>query len=266
MPKKRVLAAIIILVLVAGGLWLLYGHSNSPSSKTATSSGASSTSSQSTQSQPSSPTPISDDFDKTKYSLTDPTSIWVIVNKQHPMQPVTYVPNDLRYPKVTLRVPGQTEMQMRDVAATALEKMFAGASQAGYKLEISTAYRGYTYQKTLYDGYVASSGQAAADQESARPGYSEHQTGLAVDIRAQSNKCGLEACFGTMPEGEWLAANAYKYGFILRYTADKVAVTGYEYEPWHFRYVGTDLSQEMHKQNIETLEEFFGVTGGATYK
>lgn len=206
-----------------------------------------------------------DSFNKAQYSLTDPNSIWVIVNKQHPIQPINFVPSDLVFPNVTLRVPGQTEMMMRSVAATALEQFFTAAAVAGYKLEISTAYRGYTYQQTLYNNYVNAAGQAAADQESARPGYSEHQTGLAVDIRTQSNQCNLETCFGGLPEGQWLAANAYKYGFLLRYPADKVAITGYEYEPWHFRYVGTELSQEMHKDHVETLEEFFGVTGGTTY-
>lgn len=156
-------------------------------------------------------------------------------------------------------------MQMRSAAATALEKMFAGAANAGYKLQISTAYRGYAYQKQLYDGYVTSAGQAAADQESARPGYSEHQTGLAVDIRSASNTCSLEACFGTTPEGEWLAANAYRYGFLLRYPQDKESVTGYEYEPWHFRYIGTDLSNELYNDHVQTLEEFFHVSGGTTY-
>ena len=205
-------------------------------------------------------------FNKKQFSTTDPNSLWVIVNKQHPLIPVTYAPSDLRTPNVTLRVPGAAEMQMRAAAATALEKMFVGASADGYKLEISTAYRGYNYQKSLYDGYVSSQGQAAADQESARPGYSEHQTGLAVDIRNAADTCSLEACFGATPEGEWLAANSYKYGFILRYPADKQAVTGYEYEPWHFRYVGTDLAGEMHKTHSKTLEEFFGVSGGVTYK
>jgi len=156
-------------------------------------------------------------------------------------------------------------MQMRDAAATALEHMFAAAETAGYKLQISTAYRGYAYQKTLYDSYVKSQGQTAADQGSARPGYSEHQTGWAVDIRNQANTCSLEACFGETPDGKWLAANAYKYGFLLRYPADKVSVTGYEYEPWHFRYIGTDLSNEMHAKHIETMEEFFNVSGGTTY-
>jgi D-alanyl-D-alanine carboxypeptidase len=254
--SKRAIWIISVVIVVAAGLAYWKLGNSSPQASVQTKKQSTTTTS----------TKPVDTFSKTQFSTTDPNSLWIIVNKQHPLQPITYAPSDLRYPNVTLRVPGQTEMQMRDPAATALEKMFVGAEAAGYKLQVSTAYRGYSYQKTLYDGYVASAGQTAADQESARPGYSEHQTGLAVDIRAQSDKCSLEACFGTMPEGDWLATNAYKYGFLLRYPADKVKVTGYEYEPWHFRYIGTDLSQELHKQNIQTLEEFFGVTGGETYK
>jgi len=247
------LTAVFVALLVLGyGGWWLVSHRSATSSTTSMPKTTTKT------------TPATT-FDKKKYSLTDPTSIWVIVNKQHPLQPATYTPSDLRYPNVTLRVPGQTEMQMRAPAATALEQMVGAAQQAGYKLEVSTAYRGYAYQKSLYDGYVKNAGQAAADQESARPGYSEHQTGLAVDLRTQTNQCSLQACFGTLPEGKWLDANAYQYGFILRYPADKTTVTGYEYEPWHFRYVGTDLSLAMHTQQSETLEEFFGVTGGTTY-
>lgn len=157
-------------------------------------------------------------------------------------------------------------MQLRGEAALATEKLFAGADAAGYKLQVSTAYRGYAYQKTLYDSYVAKSGQAAADTFSARPGYSEHQTGWALDIRTADNQCPLEACFGDLPEGKWLATNAYQYGFILRYPANKTTITGYSYEPWHFRYVGASLAAEMHTQSIETMEEFFGVSGGASYE
>jgi D-alanyl-D-alanine carboxypeptidase len=254
--SKRIILGLCTAIVIAGAVWFGLSTRSADTAKSPAKETSAKTAS----------TKSTDTFSKTQFSTTDPTSLWVIVNKQHPLQPADYAPSDLRYPNVTLRVPGQTEMQMRDPAVTALEKLFAGAETAGYKLTVSTAYRGYTYQKTLYNGYVASAGQAAADQESARPGYSEHQTGLAVDIRAQSDKCSLEACFGTMPEGQWLAANAYKYGFLLRYPADKVTVTGYEYEPWHFRYIGTDLAQELHKQNIQTLEEFFGVTGGTTYK
>ena len=204
-------------------------------------------------------------FNKQQYSLTDPTSIWVVVNKQHPLQPQDYTPPDLTTPNVPLASPGAANMQMRAVTATALTQMFAAAKQDNVNLRVDSAYRSYSYQQSLYSRYVATSGQATADQESARAGYSEHQTGLSVDIGAVSGVCSLEQCFGSTPEGEWLAANSYKYGFILRYPADKTTITGYEYEPWHFRYVGTDLSEEMQKENIQTLEEFFGVSGGTTY-
>lgn len=204
-------------------------------------------------------------FDKTTFSTTNTESPWVIVNKKHPIIPVTYAPNDLRKPNVPLRVPGATEMQLRDEAATALEEMFMAANAEGIHIQVSTAYRGYDYQKTLYDGYVASEGQDTADSVSARPGYSEHQTGWAVDIRSTTDTCGLEVCFGDTPEGKWLAANAHAYGYHLRYPKGKEAITGYGFEPWHFRYVGTSLSQELHTKQIKTLEDFFNVTGGAEY-
>lgn len=254
---RKFFLGLIIICIIAAGLTLLTHSWRSASVPTADTSRVDTDHKQKQS---------TDSFDKTRYSLTDPTSIWVIVNKQHPLTPISYAPDDLVTPSVTLRVPGQQEMEMRRAAADALEQMFAGAANAGYKLKISTAYRGYNYQKTLYDQYAARDGQAKADTYSARPGYSEHQTGLAVDIRNQVDTCSLNACFGATPEGKWLAANAYRYGFLVRYPADKEAVTGYEYEPWHFRYIGTDLSIEMHKQGVETLEEFFNVSGGTTYK
>jgi len=204
-------------------------------------------------------------FDKTRYSTTDPTSIWVVVNKPLPLNPIDYVPKDLVVPSVPLRVPGNESMELRQVTATAVEKLFAGAKDAGYNLMLSSGYRSYTYQVNLYNGYVKSSSVAEADKTSARPGHSEHQTGLALDVEPTSKKCELDTCFGDTPEGKWLAANAYKYGFIIRYPADKVAVTGYDYEPWHIRYVGTDLSTELHNTGVTTLEEFFGVKGGKNF-
>ena len=204
-------------------------------------------------------------FDKTQFSKTDPSSIWVVVNKQHALTPGDYVPADLTIPDVPQRVPGNESMQLRAAAAGALEQMFAGAKSAGLGLMLSSGYRSYTYQVGLYNGYVRTEGQAAADKSSARPGHSEHQTGLAADIEPTSRTCELNACFANTPEGIWLAANAYKYGFILRYLPDKVPVTGYESEPWHFRYVGTQLAGEMRIEGITTLEEFFGITGGQSY-
>jgi D-alanyl-D-alanine carboxypeptidase len=108
-------------------------------------------------------------------------------------------------------------------------------------------------------------GQAEADRTSARPGYSEHQTGLAFDVEVSGGKCHLEKCLGETPDGKWVAANAYKYGFIVRYPEGKENVTGYDYEPWHLRYVGTDLASEMHTKSVQTLEEFFNISGGKNY-
>lgn len=203
-----------------------------------------------------------DSFNKTQYSLTDPASMWVLVNKKHQLSPKTYTPTDLTVPDVPQRVPGNETMQMRKMTADALTQLFGGAKDAGFNLMVASGYRSYNYQLNLYNGYVSSIGQAQADKTSARPGYSEHQTGLSVDVEPTTRKCELDTCFGTMPEGQWVAANAYKYGFIIRYPSDKVSVTGYEYEPWHVRYVGVDLATEMHNKGLSTLEEFFGTPGG----
>jgi D-alanyl-D-alanine carboxypeptidase len=253
--KRKLVYAVIAVILLAGG-WVILRSSHTDSTKLPP---------RQTSHRQSRPEPKSEAFNKSRYSLTDPSSIWVIVNKQHSLKPVSYTPDDLVLPDVTQRVPGAAEMKMRRVAASALETMFADARKRGINLLISTAYRGYSYQSVLYNGYVKHDGKAAADKSSARPGYSEHQTGLAVDIRAQSGKCPVAQCFSNTPEGKWLAANAYKYGFLLRYPEDKESVTGYEYEPWHFRYIGTYLSEELHRTGTETLEEFFGVSGGTSY-
>ncbi len=117
----------------------------------------------------------------------------------------------------------------------------------------------------VYGGLVDERGQTAADRTSARPGHSEHQTGLAIDIASVPAECSLEQCFGDTAHGRWLAENAWRFGFVLRYPEGATPVTGYEYEPWHFRYVGKDLATELHEQKIETLEEFFGLEPAPDY-
>lgn len=204
-------------------------------------------------------------FNKQQYSLTDPTSIWVIVNKQRPLSPANYAPTDLVTPTVPLRAASDPTMQMRQVAATALESMFAAAKTAGVPMMLSSGYRSYEYQVSLYNGYVTVQGQEDADTMSARPGYSEHQTGLAVDVAPADGSCGVQQCFANTPAGKWVAANAYQYGFIVRYPNGKDAVTGYEYEPWHLRYVGVALATEMHKTGITTMEEFFDLPPAPNY-
>lgn len=199
-------------------------------------------------------------FNRQQYSIDEPGSIWWIVNKVRPLSPATYAPTDLVTPNVPLRhTAGDSEMRLRKEAATGLEELVAAAKLENINLLLASGYRSYQLQVAVYNAAVQKYGQAGADKQSARPGTSENQTGLAADIGAASRKCEVEQCFGSMAEGQWLAANSYKYGFVLRYPENKEAATGYEYEPWHYRYVGKELATELYKQNMLTLEEFFGI-------
>jgi len=206
-------------------------------------------------------------FDKQLYSLSDASSLWVVVNKQRPLNPKTYTPANLVVPNISLRLSaGNEEMHVRADTAKALEQMAAAAkNEAGLSLMLASGYRSYNFQVNLYNGYVKQQGQSVADTQSARPGYSEHQTGLAADLEPASRTCEVENCFATTSEGKWLAANAYRFGFIIRYPEGQQDITGYIYEPWHVRYVGTALANEMHGENATTMEAFFGLGAAKTY-
>ncbi|KQQ93033.1 hypothetical protein ASF62_14825 [Leifsonia sp. Leaf325] len=201
-------------------------------------------------------------FDKAARSIDDPASIWVVSDKLRPLNPVDYEPVDL----VDVPVAHTWDPVLRQEASDAVVVMFQTASdEAGLALASNSAYRSYSTQQSVYDNDVASLGQEGADLSTARPGHSEHQTGLAIDIGAASGDCSLNQCFADTPEGQWLAANAYRFGYLLRYPADKVPVTGFEFEPWHYRYIGVDLATEMHRVGITTLEEFFGLPAAPNY-
>lgn len=187
-----------------------------------------------------------EEFDAKKYSIDDPTSTWVVVNKKRPLQ-ASYVPDDLTAASGT---------QMRAEAAQALQQLLQESLKNGHPLQTISAYRSYEIQAVTYNNYVARDGVAQADAYSARPGYSEHQTGLAVDLG--NGTCDLEICFGDTPAGKWLAANAHEHGFIIRYQNGKNEITGYQYEPWHLRYTGKELSKELYTTG-QALEEFFGL-------
>lgn len=205
-------------------------------------------------------------FDKTQFPTDDPASPWVVVNKKRPLDPRTYVPAGLIAPDMPLKGNAKTDaMQLHPEAALALEKLDAAAKAEGMEFKLVSAYRSYETQEIIYQSEVEGFGQEVADTESARPGHSEHQTGWAADLVGTNGKCEIEACFADTPEGKWLAANAHTYGFIIRYAKDKTDVTGYVYEPWHIRYVGTILAEEMHRTGTETLEEFFGLPAAPTY-
>jgi D-alanyl-D-alanine carboxypeptidase len=151
---------------------------------------------------------------------------------------------------------------LRTVAASALEQMVAAANSQGVHLRLLSGYRSYVTQKQLYNSYVANYGQAEADRFSARPGHSEHQSGLALDIGdADTPSCDITACFADTAGGQWVAAHAAQFGYIIRYSAAKEPVTGYMAEPWHIRYVGPELAKALVVTG-QTLEEHFGVTGG----
>ena len=138
--------------------------------------------------------------------------------------------------------------------------MKAGANAEGVDFDVFSGYRSYYTQKSTYQGWVNKDGKAAADTYSARPGHSEHQSGLAADIN------GYGARFDESKATEWMANNAYKYGFILRYPKGKQGITGYVYESWHFRYVGVDLATKLYNGgNWITLEEYFGITSEYNY-
>lgn len=134
----------------------------------------------------------------------------------------------------------------------AFNRMKNDAAAAGLNLWVCSGFRSYSYQDQLYNSYVARDGKAAADTYSARAGHSEHQTGLALDINMAS-----DAFIGT-PEAKWIAANCYKYGFILRYPQGKQNITGYKYEPWHVRYLGTETAKAVYDSGL-TLEEYLGI-------
>jgi zinc D-Ala-D-Ala carboxypeptidase len=201
-------------------------------------------------------------FDKTALSIDDPGSLWVVVDKLRPLNPSNYAAPDL----VSVPVPYVYAPKLRKEASDAVVAMFAAfTSETGLKMQSQSAYRSYSAQVSTYNGWVAKLGKAGADLTSARPGYSEHQTGLAIDVSALPAKCSLAACFGTTPQGTWLAANAWKYGFLLRYPDGLTSVTGYEYEPWHYRYIGVALAKELHDTGVATLEQFFGLPAAPDY-
>lgn len=174
--------------------------------------------------------------------------------KPEPAVEATYVDGVIiaskKYPLPANHAPGESAK-----ARAAFNEMAKAAKKDGFNLIAFSTYRSYEYQVDLYNRYVERDGQAAADRYSARPGYSEHQTGLAFDI-GDANMSDLY--FEVSPVSEWLAAEAYKYGFILRYPNGKEGVTGYMYEPWHYRYVGVDLAKKIFEQKT-TLEEYLGI-------
>jgi D-alanyl-D-alanine carboxypeptidase len=253
----RVTTAIVLVATVCavvGGALLVQGARSTPTAGTSAaghgprSPGASGAATDGTsKADPETP------FDRSAHSTTDPESIWVIVNKTHPITPSDY------RPEISL-VRGY---QVATPAAEPLTRLLDDGDRQGLGFKIASAFRSYDYQLGVHQDTVAARGEAEADRISARAGYSEHQTGLAVDlVTPDSPACDFDACFADTPGGRWLAREAWRYGFIIRYLPDNEAKTGYASEPWHLRYVGPELAAELRETRVSTLEEFFGVHGG----
>ncbi len=189
----------------------------------------------------------------------EPDSISVFVNKEYAL-PESYVPENLVIPDIKFYGGVNNDKnKLRQEAAEAIEKMFCEALDDDIVLYGVSGYRSYARQKEIYEKNVRMRGIQATNKVSAAPGHSEHQTGLAMDISSKSLGGALTEKFGDTPEGKWVAANCYQYGFIIRYPENTEQITGYSYEPWHIRYVGTEISEYIHNENI-TLEEYYGYT------
>jgi len=183
--------------------------------------------------------------------VNNPASITIVVNKKHCINPPSWAPPDLTSLNGYL---------MRAVTADHMQQMMQAAAAAGLPFGLTSAYRSYSDQVATYNNWVQVNGSTeSADTVSARPGYSEHQTGLAADL--DTSGCVLE-CFGGTAQYAWLKQNAANFGFIERYPSGLTGVTGYSPEPWHWRYVGADTALAMKRSGVQTLEEYLGISGG----
>ena len=167
---------------------------------------------------------------------------------------VTYI-DDILIVNKDISLPEHFNPGENKEARDALQQLLNDGNNQGFQLSNASGFRSYQSQEQLFDQYVQRDGEEAANKYSAKPGHSEHQTGMTYDIVSENTDTNFKTSFGKTKEGQWLKDNAYKYGFIIRYPKNKTHITGYQYEPWHIRYVGKDTAKKLYKSN-ETLEEY----------
>ncbi|WP_344093059.1 M15 family metallopeptidase [Microbacterium deminutum] len=196
-------------------------------------------------------------------SLADPARTWVIVNKRRPFTPLEFRPAMLVLPDDVRSLEGG---YLRPDAASALTAMVAAARTAGVgEIAMESGFRAYSTQQSSYGAQVSERGAAGADMVSARPGYSEHQSGIAADLVACNGGCGTLDDLAASAQGAWIAAHAWEYGWIVRYEAGHTSTSGYLAEPWHVRFIGPQLAEAYHTGGWHTLEEFFGLDPAPSY-
>lgn len=259
MTKKLSLLGIILFIIVCGtvGCVLIKSDAFHPAPTVSEGEGTSSEEIESNQEEESSAIKEQDSEQDDRFFNTN--SLLIIANKKHAL-PEGYEPSDLRQVNVPINT---NQWQMREEAASALEKMFAAAAEDGITLSACSGYRSEAYQSELYNSYVQKYSVERADAISSRPGYSDHQTGLAMDIGDHDQATVFTEAMENTPEGQWLYVHAHEYGFILRYPNGKEEITGYAYEPWHYRYVGVEPATAIYTVSPdETMEEYFKLAGG----
>ncbi|MGI6329574.1 MAG: M15 family metallopeptidase [Bacilli bacterium] len=182
--------------------------------------------------------------------IKNPYSLIVLCNKYNKL-PKSFIPNNLvKIPILFFK--GERNEKLNKIALTHFIKMAKAAKKENLTLKIISGYRTHQYQTKLYNTIILNKGKEYADKYSARPGFSEHETGLAIDINDTS------LSFEESQEFKWLKNNAHCYGFILRYPKDKETITGYNYEPWHYRFLGIKIATIIKKKNL-TLEEYYAL-------
>lgn len=187
---------------------------------------------------------------------TDPEtlgSLTQLVNQNHGV-PTDYEPTDL----VMNDLPGIRDTYLRKEAAEALANLFAAAEKDGAALLCCSGFRSYASQQEVYADQISQSGEEEAKKTTAPPGFSEHQTGLCMDVTSASVNNDLTTDFINTTEGKWLDKNAWKYGYIVRYPDGMERITGYTYEPWHIRYLGKDVAKAVYLSG-KTYEEYLGI-------
>lgn len=177
--------------------------------------------------------------------INNPDSITVFANKYRQL-PKDYEPSDLK------KIPSEygkswRELYLREEALDAFIKLCDDARKKGYNIFASSAYRSYSYQNELYNNYVDADGKANADRYSSRAGHSEHQTGLAIDVRTLDVEYEQ---FGTTEEYQWVKQNAHKYGYVIHYTDKNEWITGFMTEDWHLRYIGVEHATKVYESNL----------------
>ena len=193
------------------------------------------------------------DFYEQTYKANTSLDTAILVNKYYYLES-DYIPDDLVNISQTYSWGENGSQKTRQVVYDAFIDMWNAANKEGYYLMVNSSFRNYQDQESVYNAYKNTSGETYANSIATKPGFSEHQTGLALDIFSKSNT--NKNTFKDTPEAKWLKENAYKYGFILRYPKEFEEVTGITFEPWHYRYVGKDIAKYIYENNI-TFDEYY---------